>query len=374
MTDIDMGSTPRVLVGPMGRLSAGIGNWGGRALLIADKALEDKSADIQEQLDSLGIKTIIFAREGLSSVSETLDEVLSLSRGSHADMIATLGGEKVLSLGRLTAAASPCGIHAAELISGGSDRILDFSGLSMLEIPSSGRHTLLFRKEALLTDSGTGRTVLVKLPPPPFGTILVDPSLAGHLPLRASALSMAAVLFSAVESFLSSHSDFFSDVQSRSAIKRAAALLRRVKEDAVDPDYRIEEAETSVLTAFSTGLTGPGPGTILSWAVAGASETSRAGVAAVLLAWVLESPLYSGSPKMTELAGLIAESGDDASDNPAQEIRSLFGSLDLPGRLRELGAELSDVLPASGWAVDILGSGRSDLNEGVFREILDLSS
>jgi len=89
---------------------------------------------------------------------------------------------------------------------------------------------------------------------------------------------------------------------------------------------------------------------------------------------VLESPLYAGSPKFKELAGLLAESAEDASDSPAEEVRSLFGRLELPGRLRELGAEFSDVLQASTWAVDILGAERPDLNEGVFREILDLSS
>jgi len=371
MTDINMRCTPRILIGPLSGLGTGPLGWGNRALLIADKALEDRAAEIQNQLDANGINTIIFAREGLSSDTETLDEALSLARGSHAGMIAALGGEKVLSLGRLAAAVSPGRQYGADLMSG---LVPEGSGLPVIEIPSSGRHTLLFRKEALLNDSETGRAALIPLGIPPEEIVIFDPSIAGQLPMKASALSMASLLFSGIEAFLSPRSDYFSDIQARSAIRSAAGLLRRVKEEAADPDYRIREAETAVPAAFSTGLTDPGPGMILSWAVAAASGASKAAVSSVLLAWVLESPLYSGSPKRQELAGLIAESAGDASENPVQEVRSLFGRLGFPGRLRELGAELSDVLHASGWAVDLPASDRSDLNEGVFRDILDLSS
>ncbi len=371
MAEIDMKCAPRVIIGPLARLGSGTAELGNRAIMIADKALEDTASDIQEQLDSRGVNTILFAREGLSASSEDLDESFSLARGSRADMVVALGGEKILSLGRLIASAAQSDLHAADLLEG--DKPVN-PGLSILEIPSSGRHFLMFRSEALLSDSDSRRAALIQLPYPPSETILIDPSIAGRLPFRASALSMASVLFAAVEAFLSPRSDFFSDVQSRSAVRDAAGLIRNVKEEAADPDYRLREAETAVITAFSTGLTGPGPGMMLSWAVSAAAGVSKAAAAAVLLPWVLESSLYTGSPRFKELAGLIADPVEEASANPAEEIRTLFGRLGLPGRLRELGAELSDILPSSVWAVDILESERSDLDEGTFRDILELSS
>jgi alcohol dehydrogenase class IV len=371
MTDIDINCAPRVIIGPITRLGAGTADWAERALLLADSALEATAAAIQEQLDDWGIKTILFAREGLSADTETLDESLSLARGSHAGMIVALGGEKVLSLGRLVAAAAGNRMHADDFMGGGR---CEDPGLPVLEIPASGRHTLLFRKEALLTDSSTRRTVLIPLIAPTSETILIDSSLPGRLSAGISALSAASVLACAVEAFLSPRSNFFADVQSRSAVSAAAELLRRVKDEAADPDYRIEEAETAVLSAFSTGLTGPGPGMMLSWAVAAAGRIPKAAAYTVLLPWVLESPLYSGSPKLGDLSRLIADPDEESSGNPAEELRFLFGRLGLPGRLRELGAELGDILPASLWAVEILGSVRSDLDEGTFRDILELSS
>ena len=365
-----MSCTPRVLIGPLSGFASGISGRGNRALLVADKGLEDRAEDIQDGLDSRGIKTILFSREGLSSNTETLDEVLSLARGAHADMVGAIGGEKVLSLGRLTAAAAGGTFHAEEIMRG---EARGNQNMPLFEVPSSGRHTLLFRREALLTEVQTGRISLVQFGDSSLITALIDPSITAQLSARATALSMSSVLFSAVESFLSPRSDFFSDIQSRAAIGNVAKLLRRVKAEAADPDFRIREAENGVLAAFSTGLTAPGPGTMLSWAVSAASGSSKAAVSAVLLPWVLESPLYSGSPKMKELAGLIAQSPENASENPAEEVRSLFGFLGLPGRLRELGVELDAVQPAAGRAVDIPGIERSDLNEVVFREILDFS-
>lgn len=371
MTDIEMRCSPRVIIGPITRLASGTEERADRALLVADTALESAATEIQEQLDSRGVNTILFAREGLSADTETIDEALSLARGSHAGMIVALGGEKVISLGRLIAASVLSGVHGADILVDGLD---GERGLPVIEIPTSGRHSLLFRKEALLTDTSSRRTALIKLSDPPSETVILDSSLPGKLPGRASALSAASVLAASIEAFLSPRSDFFSDVQSRSAVSAASDLLRRVKDESADPDYRIREAETAVLSAFATGMTGPGPGMMLSWAVAAAAGIPKAAAYTALLPWILESPLYSGSPKIGQLARLIADPEEDPSENPAEEVRSLFGRLGLPARLRELGAELVDVLPASGWAVDILGSSRSDLNESTFRDILEIAS
>jgi alcohol dehydrogenase len=286
-------------------------------------------------------------------------------------MIVALGGENVLSLGRLAAAVSRSSLHAGDLMERSKP---GESALPVLEIPSSGRYFLMFRKEAFLVDKVSSRAVLVSLPESLSGLVLVDSSIAGRMPVRVSSLSMASVFFAAVEAFLSPRSDFFSDVQSRSAVRKAAGLLRVVKEQSADPDYRIQEAEAAVLTAFATGLTGPGPGVILSRAVSAAVGVPKAATEAVLLPWVLESPLYSGSPKLKELSALIAEFDEDISKNPAEDIRALFGRLDFPGRLREMGAELADILPAAGWSVDMMETGRSDFDERTFRDILEFAS
>jgi alcohol dehydrogenase class IV len=371
MAEMDLKCSPKVIIGSPTRSFAPGPEWGNRALLLADSVLEKDAAAIQDKLDKRGINTILFAREGLPGDTSTLDEVLSLARGSHARVIVALGGEKVMSLGRLTAAAAPSQLKGGDIMQG---ERFSSPGLPLVEVPSSGRHSLLYCPGAVLTDSETRQSVLVSLPSPPLQTVFFDPALPAGRTVNATALSIAAVLAGAIEAFLSPRASFFSDNQAISAVRRAAELLRDVKEQAADPDFRLLEAEAAILSAFSTGLTSPGPALMLSRAVAALAGVPGASVQAVLLPWVLESPLYSGSPKLKELSRLIADPVEEDSNNPVDEVRSLFGILGLPGRLREIGADLVDVLQASVWAVAMSQTDRTDLNESAFRDILELAS
>jgi alcohol dehydrogenase class IV len=371
MTDIDLSFSPRIIIGPFSRIDVGADGWGERALMVADSLLDNEAASIQSQLDASGIAAILFARENLSSEIDILDEVLSLARGSRARFIVALGGEKVMALGRLLAAAAPGTLKARSVMDG-----LDEScrPLPLLEIPASGRHSLLFRREALLTEPGSRRTVLVALPRQNGSSVFFDPAITSQLPHRASALSMASILSASVEAFLSPRSNFFSDTQASAAVRSAAALLRELKEQLFDPDYRLREVQVSILSSFATGLTTPGPGLLLAWAAAATAGVSKSAAYALMLPRLLESPLYFGSPKMPALARLLADPDDAAAEDAAGAIRTLFGVLRLPGRLRDLGGDLEEVLPASGWAAAMAGFERTDLDEATFRDILELSS
>lgn len=371
MADIDMRFTPRIMIGSSVRLGADAAQWGRRALIVADSVLEKNAVLLQDQLDSLGVQAILFARDGLGCHSESLDEALSLARGSRAGIVVSLGGEKVISLGRMISALASTRHYAADALASCRE---ENPGLPLLEIPSTGKHSLLFRREAFLGDSNGNRSVLVNLEAPASHTVILDSALTGNTPQGLSELSAAIRLGSAAESFLSPRGTILSEVQSRAAVVEAASLLRRVRDEAGHPDFRAGESDSLLLSAFSSGFTGIGPGQALSWASAWASGTSRAASYTVLLPWVLESPLYAGSPRAAGLARLIADGEEGSSGNPADEVRDLFGRLGLPGRLRELGAHLGDMIPAAGWAAAMAGPERADFTETAFRDILEIAS
>lgn len=371
MAEFNMRFSPKIIVGTIANLGGSAVKWGNRALMIADKAAESASESIQEQLDSMGIDTILFAREGLCSDSVALEETLSLARGSHAEMIIGFGGEDILSLARLTAAAAPGRLRASSILSG-----VPIEGVAhnVLEIPVTGRHALLFREEALLSDLSSARTILVPISAPPVRTVILDASLSGRLSTGETALELAALLAAAADSYLSSRSGFLSDVQATSAIGIVSNLLREVKENAAERHFRSRMIEASVLSALATGLTAPGSISLLSWAVAAASGVSKAASFAVLLPWILESPLFAGSPKSGDFSQLLTDSDGMPTNRPADDVRALFGRIGLPGRLRDLGVTLSDVMPAAEWAAAMIKSDRSDLDEAAFRDILEIAS
>ncbi len=233
-------------------------------------------------------------------------------------------------------------------------------------------HSLLFRKEAVIGDSLGNRSTLVELEAPISHTVILDSALTGRTSRGVTELAAAHRLGTAAESFLSPRASALSEVQSRAAVKEAVSLLQRVRDEADHPDYRTSEIDSLLLSAFSTGLTGISPGLALACASSWAARVSRGAAYSVLLPWVLESPLYAGSPRAKELADLIAP--DESSGDPAEEVRSLFGRLGLAGRLREVGADLGDIIPAAGWAAGMAGSDRADFDETAFRDILEIAS
>jgi alcohol dehydrogenase class IV len=202
----------------------------------------------------------------------------------------------------------------------------------------------------------------------------MDASLAGRFSPEEKSVDLAALLASAAESYLSPRSSFFSDVQSSAALGAVASLIRKAKERSSEPEFRSRMIEAAVLCSFSTGLTAPGPVSVLSWAVAGAAGLSKAAASAVLLPWMLESPFFSGSPKSRGFSRLLADPEGTPADRPVDEVRALFGRLGLPGRLGDLGADLTDVMPAAEWAADMLDSDRTDLDEAAFRDVLETAS
>jgi alcohol dehydrogenase class IV len=370
MAEINTRFSPKIVLGGLNRFGALATPWGDRALLVSDIALEGPGAELQEHLDSWGIESFVYSHANLQDDTYTLEETLSLARGSRARMVIALGGTRVLSLARTTAAAASSVADADEIWSGYGP---PNPGIPCLEIPTSGRHPLLFRDQSLLVDSRTARCRLVDLPRDTTRLALIDPGLCLTLPAVPTAHSLGATILHAVEAYLSPQAMVISDVQAREALQRLGLLLGRVITEAGDPDFRLKQNEAALLASLAVGMTSPGPGTLLAWAVAAASGVSRAATAAILLPWILESPLYSGSGKGQEVARLLAPD-EEGSLSPAEAVRGQFGRIGLPGRLRQIGTDLQTAIPAASVAADMAGGERKDLDEGTFRDILETAS
>ena len=366
MFEMTMHFSPRIVMGSGDSSASGIRESCERALIIADSSFETAAGGIRKNLEARGIDTMIFPGENIQGDSVTLEEALSLARGSRTRMVAGVGGEGVLSLARITAAAAPGSDRAASIM---EKQRIPGEGLALLEIPAGGIHPLLYHSSAVLNDTAGGRPRLIRLPRYASHTVVIDPLLTDGGP---NSRNPADMLSAAVESFLSSRSTFFSDIQSRRALLDGTELLRGAGGDSA-PDYRLKLAQAGVICGFAGGLTHIPPLMILAMALAPLAGVSRAAVYTVLLPWALESPLYSGSPKMDELSDLLARGGGEAPRPPADEVRSLFGRAGIPGRLRDLGADPDQLFRGSEWAGNMLEN-RGDLDEAVFWSLLELAS
>lgn len=153
MFEITMNFSPRVVLGSADSLASAAREPCKRALIINDAAAEQ----LRGNLEARGIDTIIlpiFPGENARGNSVTLEEVLSLARGSRTQMVAGVGGEDILSLARIAAAAAPGTDRTASIMQKPS---IGGGGLPLLEIPAGGLHHLLYHPAAVLNDTAGGR-------------------------------------------------------------------------------------------------------------------------------------------------------------------------------------------------------------------------
>ncbi len=372
MACIDINLSPKITVGSVSQVQweAVQPEFGGRALILTDAALEQEAVSLQQQLDSRGMNTILFARDNLSCNSETLDEVLSLARGSRSKMLVSLGGEGVMALGRLTASAAPSRLHASDLLENPLEALADVqSGPYLVEIPFGGSHALMFCRQAPLASRETGRVSMVHWPEPASYRVVLDESLMREKGSGAAHLPAALRLSTAVEAFLWPGSSRFTEVHAAGAVREAVSLLRIIREDSETPEYRSRECSSLLLSAFAAAFGGCGPAQALAWAVSFAGKLPYLAVNALLLPWVLDSPIYEASARAAALNELLSDE-DFPCSSPAEGVRAFWGHLELPARLRDLGGDLDTILPAALTAAEMDGHVRSDFNEAAFRDIL----
>ena len=371
VTEFNLKNPPQIIFGSLAQGIAALDLIEGGALVLADASVSHGVEELRGVLESQGIQSILYSREGLSANTHFLSETLSLARGGHTQCIVGLGGDSVLSLARLTAAAVLGEDGAGSILRAG---ISPAPSLPVLEIPIFGRHSLLFHPQALMEDLEQKRVVYVPLSLEQR-FVAMDSTLSVNRSERGALLSVAGNLAMAVEAYLAPGAGRLAMAHAQKAILGAKALLRSSSHSWESPEFREQELELALFSSLACGLTQDGPGMRLAWSVAAATGTHRASCYGVLLPWLLESPLYSSSPRCDELIPLLSDGlEDDLWEDPAEVVRELYGSKGLPGRLRDVGVDLQQARSAPAWALGMNSEERPDLDTVQFQSILDASS
>ena len=362
---------PHSIIGSVKRISSQAGSSGRRALLLSDILFLEQAEELQAMLDGSGISTILFVREGLAPDSLTFDEVISIARGSRSEIIISLGGEKVMFLGRLTAFAVKNSCSSTDFLKNDCNTIQNnSSSLPLIEIPSSGRHPFLFTDISFIYDFQGNRMVKINGCINPLKTTVVfDPSLFARRSMLLTALSLASIFSTAVEAYLSPFSGVFSNVQAERVIKTASGMLRKCRENYSDPDFLQQEAEIALLSSSSLSLTGAGPALLLSYAAASVTGIPKSMVYPVIFQRMLDSPLYSSSHKTAELIPLINHDNKSLNADFSGQISLLFGIAGLPGRLKDSGSIFGDEI----FSAASIASEMSSMDEPLLREIIEKS-
>ncbi|MDA3852516.1 MAG: iron-containing alcohol dehydrogenase [Spirochaetaceae bacterium] len=372
MADIKMNISPEVILGSEKRLGDEVLYWGNRVLVIGDASIKEQIHSIRESLESRGLRVLLFTDVEPELATYSLNDALSMARGSRADMILGIGGVKTLQMARAAAALTPGDIFLEDYFQG---RARPNKGLPYIEVPSSGRNPFMLRQDCLLTETRNRRSRIVPLPDKMVKMVLLDPLLTTGLSDRNILMILMEILLSAVENYLVKRSSFFSDVQSRASIGKAAKVLFGYREQGkLELTDRHLLCESALFSAYSSALNGVGPVTLLTYALSNYSNVPKSSVATVLLPFLVSSNFYPPGEKKDSISNLCDYPGfpeDFRVEDAAETFRRAQGLYELPSRLSALGLNREQLSEAASIAFSITENLYPDVTQDNLLDILN---
>ncbi|HVP18005.1 MAG TPA: iron-containing alcohol dehydrogenase [Spirochaetia bacterium] len=356
MPDVLFHIPARVVFGldSVNRVGQLVAEYGERAFLVTEAILYEGKviSRVQELLDKKGVQNIVFDEVVPNATSKTVDDGVTLARGSHADVVVGLGGVRTLSIAKCIAMTAPSGHDMDDYLSG---VLPQEAPLPYIELPTTCRNPFMFVDEYLMTD-GRDRTGRVgRTQRAITRAVLIDPKLSLTLPAKYTATTVMDTLLGCVEGFLSSRANFISDTYITRAIEILGALLKEGVQNVDDLRMRMNASSAGLLMGLGLATSKLGIGSALSFALNSRFMVPKSWVSTILLPYVLEFAVNVRGDRIGQIGKLLGEDVGDASsvEAPTQTIeavRRIISSLGLPTRLREFDLTLDEMIEVAGVA------------------------
>ncbi len=356
MPDILFHIPTRVVFGldTINRIGQIVSELGERVFLVTEAILYEGTviARVQEILDKKGVPHIVFDEVVPNATSRTVDDGVTLARGSHADVVVGLGGVRTLSIAKCIAMTAPARGDMDEFLSGVQPQT---PPLAYVEVPTTCRDPFLFGDEYLLVDGRDRSARIGRTQKGITRAALIDPKLSLTLPAKYTATTIMDTLLGCVEGYLSSRANFLSDTYFVRAIEMVGGLVKEGIQNVDDVRARMNASIAGLLMALGLSTSRQGIGAALSFAVNARYMAPKSWVSTILLPYVMEFAVNVRGDRIAEVGRLLGEEVTDASsvDAPVRAIdavRRIISSLGLPTRLREFDVTLDEMIDVAGAA------------------------
>ncbi|MDR1179009.1 MAG: iron-containing alcohol dehydrogenase [Spirochaetales bacterium] len=320
------------------------GSFGTRAMLIADAALHENRhiERVQDILRKKNIDCILLDDAVSAGTRRTIENIVDFARASRIQIFLGLGGTSILNIARKTAC----------LASGQKNREGLPVPLPYIELPTVFRNPYLIASAYIDTEPLSRRPVLIPCAEGLPNAVLIDPSLSAGLSPKFTATLMLDTLLLALEGYLSVSANFFSDAHFLAAINLLGDGIAEAIRGVTDLRPRVKTSQAGVLCAFGISSTGLGVGGTLSLALHTLFHVPKSWAAAILLPHVMDIFAESRTERMAGAAKIL---GEDVFGLETQAVarlvpartRRLIAQMCLPGRLRDLGLKLNEIIDAA---------------------------
>ena len=302
MTDFIFRIQPNIMLGThiISRVGQSILDYGSKFMLLCDPVLRDVDL-IDKVVDSLEEKQIslfVFDEIPSSATSEALEQALSLARGAYVDGIITLGGIKTASLGRSVAAL----YHETGLLYDYLDgKPATTDPLPFFSIMTTCRDPFLFTEFTPVIDGRNRQIKLLKIKSGFTKIVFSDPNLFGTLPKNTSISILMDTLSLAIEAYISTKSNFFSDTVLEKSIELLTQSLDATLALSSVASPATLAAQGGILAALGCGMTSPGASTALALSVNARYKISKSLVSTIMLPYLLEDSINSRVEKLDRI-------------------------------------------------------------------------
>jgi alcohol dehydrogenase len=320
-------------------------------MLIADPVLKEYKL-IEKAVSSLeekGISVFVFDEIPSAATSTTLEQALSLARGAHVHGVISFGGMKTASLGRAVAALYNEDHDIYEYLSGAQP----YSGaLPYIEIPSTGRDLCMFMDRTPVIDARNRQIKLMKTQSGICKAVIMDPNLYMYLsPNTATSMIFHAITL-AVEGYVSTKSNFFSETILGKAIEMLLLALDPEQSKLVGTPSEMLVAQGGCLASMGVAVSSPGVASAISLACNARYKTSTSLVCAVLLPYIMEDASRARVDRIATIGKMLGVgsaglSSSDCAKAAVDDIRRRLALAGIPTRLKDLSLSIDQLVPAA---------------------------
>ncbi|MDR0602587.1 MAG: iron-containing alcohol dehydrogenase [Treponema sp.] len=350
--DIAFRLDPELIIGmdTVNRTGFFCNKHGGRVLVATEQVLyENQSIErLTAVLNDSGIESIVFDEIPAQATADVAETAASLARGARCSAIVGFGGLKTQSIARMAAILAGSGYEVFELLDG---RKSDGAFLPYIAVPTTGRDPFLFSDYFVAVDPRDRSVKLVKSPGGLCVAAVIDGNLSESLSEKFAATTAFDGFCTAVESYCSSKSSFFSDALLEQAISLYAQIIKAYMNNQI-LDLVSSATNAGFLMALGSAASAPGIGTALAYALNGRFPVAKSWCSTVLLPYILERLVSARPAKIAKVAALMGEPVEgasiaDSATMVVEAIRNRMGTLQVPARLKDFSLSLDRLIPAA---------------------------
>ncbi len=312
----------------------------GRKIMIVTEGILHESkiiSRIEGLLIDKGCDVIVFEEIIPNSLSDVAANGAQLARSSYCNAVIGLGGVRTLSIAKCIAMLCANAGDLDEYIDG--KKVIN-PAIPYIEIPTTPRNPFMFRDEFWIADARNRSSHIIKIPAGSTKNVLFDPIITTSLPRRFTATTIIDALSNAIEGYMSSNSNFLSDIMFLQAIE---LFSKNINNAITIPDDLTSRANLSLgglLTSLGLSMASTGTVSAISYVLSAKHKIHKSLSSCVLLPHVMDYNITAVPVKLVKIAEALGEeiagmTVVDAAIKSIERIRKLIIQLQLPMKLEE---------------------------------------